>query len=66
MTGVQTCALPICFPVTIFGLKAHVIIPDDLDFDGDGDDGFLEHYGEKAEVPEEEKYSSEDAPKVKS
>ena len=50
----------------VFGMKAHVIMPDDLDFDGDGDDGFLEHYGEKAEVPEEEKYSSEDEPKVKS
>ena len=50
----------------IFGVKAHVIMPDDLDFDGDGDGGFLEHYGEKDEVPEEEKYSSEDAPKVKS
>lgn len=56
----------------VFGVKAHVILPDDLGLgDGDGgsggdDDGFLEHYGEKAEVPEEEKYSSEDEPKVKS
>lgn len=48
----------------VFGMKAHVILPEDLG--GDDDDGFLEHYGEKAEVPEEEKYSSEDAPKVKS
>ena len=24
MTGVQTCALPICFPVTILGLYAEV------------------------------------------
>lgn len=50
----------------MFGVKAHVIMPDDLDFDGDDDDGFLEYYGEKVEVPEEEKYSSEDEPKVKS
>ena len=57
----------------VFGMKAHVILPEDLGlgggsggWDGDDDDGFLEHYGEKVEVPEEEKYSSEDAPKVKS
>ena len=56
----------------MFGVKAHVILPEDLGLGGDGssggsdDDGFLEHYGEKAEIPEEEKYSSEDAPKVKS
>lgn len=58
----------------VFGMKAHVILPEDLGMGGDGsggwggddDDGFLEHYGEKAEVPEEEKYSSEDVPKVKS
>ena len=56
----------------VFGVKAHVILPEDLGMgDGNGgssgdDDGFLEYYGEKDEVPEEEKYSSEDAPKVKS
>ena len=54
----------------VFGVKAHVILPEDLGLGGDGggsdDDGFLEHYGEKAEVSEEEKYSSEDEPKVKS
>ena len=54
----------------MFGVKAHVILPEDLGLgDGDGgsgDDGFLEYYGEKDEVPEEEKYSSDDAPKVKS
>ena len=55
----------------VFGVKAHVILPEDLGLDGSngggsGDDGFLEYYGEKDEVPEEEKYSSEDAPKVKS
>jgi len=55
----------------VFGMKAHVILPEDLGLGGDGsgsgdDDGFLEYYGEKDEVPEEEKYSSEDAPKVKS
>ena len=56
----------------VFGMKAHVILPEDLglgDSNGGGsgdDDGFLEYYGEKDEVPEEEKYSSEDAPKVKS
>lgn len=55
----------------VFGMNAHVILPEDLGMGGDGggwddDDGFLEHYGEKAEVPEEEKYSSEDVPKVKS
>lgn len=55
----------------VFGMKAHVILPEDLGLGGSNggssdDDGFLEHYGEKAEVPEDEKYSSEDAPKVKS
>lgn len=55
----------------VFGVKAHVILPEDLGLGGSSggsgdDDGFLEYYGEKAEVPEEEKYSSEDAPKVKS
>ena len=55
----------------MFGVKAHVILPEDLGLGGNGggsgdDDGFLEYYGEKDEVPEEEKYSSEDAPKVKS
>ena len=49
----------------MFGVKAHVILPEDLGLDDD-DDGFLEFNGEKGEVPEEEKYSSEDAPKVKS
>lgn len=50
----------------MFGVKAHVILPEDLGLDGSDDDGFLEYYGEKEEVPEEEKYSSDDAPKVKS
>ena len=26
MTGVQTCALPICFPVTIIGVKSTAIL----------------------------------------
>lgn len=54
----------------MFGVKAHVILPEDLGMGGDGgggdDDGFLGYYGEKEEVLEEEKYSSDDAPKVKS
>ena len=32
MTGVQTCALPICFPVTInYGYRAAVIAKEDSD-----------------------------------
>ena len=50
----------------MFGVKAHVILPEDLGLGDGDDDGFLEHYGENGEVPEEEKYSSDDAPKVKS
>ena len=29
MTGVQTCALPICFPVTIFYASNHDVLPHD-------------------------------------
>ena len=31
MTGVQTCALPICFPVTIDGVDATLIVKDSAD-----------------------------------
>ena len=31
MTGVQTCALPICFPVTIVGLDLYwILVIDDV------------------------------------
>ena len=29
MTGVQTCALPICFPVTIVGQQDYRVVGDD-------------------------------------
>ena len=52
MTGVQTCALPICFPVTILGalyaLSSELYAEDDEYFDDEDDDlfgGILESIG---------------------
>ena len=44
MTGVQTCALPICFPVTIarLGLKEQI--------DGYGQQKFVQLYGEDCSI----------------
>ena len=49
MTGVQTCALPICFPVTIGGAVTSVLDLGYFDFSISGNDGNLVFYPTKSE-----------------